>query len=374
MEMFTPIVCTLVYFLVIFIRNTLRGRVAEEIEKRDLCGQCFCITGGSRGIGYCVAKTIVRWGGSVILGVRDVQYVQRKLKLDLTQVEMRHVEIYELNLASFASVRSFAKLVSCNEQRKLNGLINSAHHSGLSSLHVTEDGIEYSYQVNYLSHFLLTMLLLPALNRVGEIGSTSPSRIIHVGSRTYTFGSLQRNAYNSKERNIATYDPNCIYPDTKLMQFVISKEFARRCACSNFNVSSDYVHPGGLVRTAAGWCRGHEFSLMHRFEPTLMWLAGAWWHASCWKQCHHKHFISCGLTNYVMCMCRHGCGCGSSIHHAASFPPPRHCALLSSYRFIDSASRSDPSSASPAGVCSRGAVLRHNIRSERCRGPLFLCG
>lgn len=270
---YIPLFCVLAYYLVIFIRNTLRGRVATEVVMSDLNGQCFCITGGSRGIGFCVVQTIVHWGGSVILGVRNVQSAHQKMKQSLTPVEMSRVEIYELNLASFTSVRAFAKIASCDGQKTINGLINNAHHSGLTTLHVTEDNIEYSYQVNYLSHFLLTMLLLPSLNRQ-KIGSSIPSRIINVGSRTYQYGNIQREAYNCEQRNLTTYDPNCIYTDTKLMQFLFSKELATRCANSGFNVSSDYVHPGGLVRTASGWTRGVEFSLMHRFEPTLMWLAG----------------------------------------------------------------------------------------------------
>jgi hypothetical protein len=46
-----------------------------------------------------------------------------------------------------------------------SGLVNNAHHSGLTNVTVTEDKCECSYQVNYLSHFLLTLLLLPCLVR-----------------------------------------------------------------------------------------------------------------------------------------------------------------------------------------------------------------
>ena len=44
---------------------------------------------------------------------------------------------------------------------------------------ITKDGFEYQFQVNYLSHFLLTRLLLDKLAQ-----SSSP-RIINVTSKLY---------------------------------------------------------------------------------------------------------------------------------------------------------------------------------------------
>lgn len=43
----------------------------------------------------------------------------------------------------------------------------------------TEDGFEYQFQVNYLSHYLLTRLLLDKLI------DNSPSRIINLTSKLY---------------------------------------------------------------------------------------------------------------------------------------------------------------------------------------------
>ena len=46
-----------------------------------------------------------------------------------------------------------------------SGLVNNAHLSGLTNVTVTQDNCECTYQVNHLSHFLLTLLLLPCLSR-----------------------------------------------------------------------------------------------------------------------------------------------------------------------------------------------------------------
>lgn len=53
---------------------------------------------------------------------------------------------------------------------------------------VTEDGNESTFQVNYLSHFLLINLLLPKLIRGGRSGRTS--RIVNVSSAAQYGGKI----------------------------------------------------------------------------------------------------------------------------------------------------------------------------------------
>ena len=64
----------------------------------------------------------------------------------------------ELNLASLTSVRNFAAGVLETESR-LDVLINNAGCVSAGKT-LTEDGLEYQMQSNYLGHFLLTNLLL----------------------------------------------------------------------------------------------------------------------------------------------------------------------------------------------------------------------
>lgn len=86
--------------------------------------------------------------------------------------------IYFLNLNSLKSVRACAKNLLTNEGA-IHILINNAG-VGMSSYEETEDGNETTLQVNYLGHFLLTLLLLPKMQ------SSSPiCRIINVASLAY---------------------------------------------------------------------------------------------------------------------------------------------------------------------------------------------
>jgi len=72
------------------------------------------------------------------------------------------------------SVRDFASEY-LERVGKLHLLVNNA--GTRLACNTTADGIEEAFQVNYLSHFLLTKSLLPALRR------SSPSRVVHVACR-----------------------------------------------------------------------------------------------------------------------------------------------------------------------------------------------
>lgn len=60
----------------------------------------------------------------------------------------------------------------------------------------TEDGFEYHLGLNYLSHFLLTNLLLDLLKRSGKPGCCS--RIINMSSATHYAGVVDMEDLNRR--------------------------------------------------------------------------------------------------------------------------------------------------------------------------------
>lgn len=58
----------------------------------------------------------------------------------------------------------------------------------IGSYRTTVDGFNAQFQVNYASHFLLTLLLLPSLIRGGKEGQNS--RIVNVTSITCLMGNI----------------------------------------------------------------------------------------------------------------------------------------------------------------------------------------
>ena len=97
----------------------------------------------------------------------------RKLRAE-TECNEKNLRLMECDLCSLDSVRQFAELFN-NEEARLDVLI--CNSSLMWSTHVvTKHGFNTIIQANYLSHFLLTNLLLHKLKQC------RPSRIINVSS------------------------------------------------------------------------------------------------------------------------------------------------------------------------------------------------
>ena len=110
----------------------------------------------------------------------------------------------------------------------------------LGDRRVTKDGFETTFVVNYLSHFLLTNLLL------GVIKSSAPSRIINVSSDAHTTGHIDFDDLQGEKKYGATRS----YSQSKLAQVLFTHELARRLQGTGVTVNS--VHPGAV---ATNWGR-----------------------------------------------------------------------------------------------------------------------
>ena len=99
-----------------------------------------------------------------------------RINKDEYKNKIGELAIYFLDLCSLKSVRNCAKNLLMNEAA-IHILINNAGMGPTHSLEKTEDGNEMTLQVNHLSHFLLTLLLLPKMQL-----SSPNCRIINVSS------------------------------------------------------------------------------------------------------------------------------------------------------------------------------------------------
>ncbi|CAK9816670.1 Retinol dehydrogenase 12 [Anthophora quadrimaculata] len=149
-----------------------------------LVGKTVVITGANCGIGKETARDLYRRGAKVILACRDINKAEEAVN-DIKEHSSRstqdsedeagQLEIYQLNLSSLTSIKKCAQRLLTNEST-INILINNAGVF-LHPFEKTEDGFETHFQVNYLGHFLLTLLLLPKIQK-----SAPDSKIINVSS------------------------------------------------------------------------------------------------------------------------------------------------------------------------------------------------
>jgi len=130
-----------------------------------------------KGIGKETALDLAQRGASVIMACRDLPKSQIACEKIRKKSKNSNVFVEYLDLESFESVRAFAIKI-LNEYKSIDILVNNAGVMGCPYFK-TNDGFEKHFQVNYLSHYLLTRLLMD------RIKSTPDSRIVNLTSKLY---------------------------------------------------------------------------------------------------------------------------------------------------------------------------------------------
>ncbi len=191
------------------------------------------ITGGNSGIGKETAIALAAMGAQVIIAARNPTKAAAAVKEVKERAPGATVETLPLDLASFASVRAFADAFNARFDH-LDVLVNNAGGS-LAKRTVTEDGHETQFQVNHLSHFLLTALLRE------QLAAAPAARVINVSSTGHTFArdGLDFDDLDWERRK---YRGFIVYCATKLANVLFTRELARRDA--DTKMTANAVHPG----------------------------------------------------------------------------------------------------------------------------------
>ncbi len=149
---------------------------AAEAQATPRAGQQVAlVTGSTSGLGHELAIRLGSMGMHVIVHGRNRERGMEVVEA-ITNQGVGSARFYRADLASFEQVREFGEAI-LRDYERLDILINNA---GIASTPggraVSEDGHELIFQVNHLSHFLLTRMLLPRLL------ASAPSRIVNVSS------------------------------------------------------------------------------------------------------------------------------------------------------------------------------------------------
>ena len=142
-----------------------------------------------------------------------------------------------LDLASLASVRKYAKEFLAQEQ-KLHVLINNAGVM-FTPYWKTEDGFEMQIGVNHLGHYLLTRLLLSALQRA------APSRIVHVSSRAHRIAPVVLDSWVYQENKADAYSSYISYGQSKRANILFSNVLQAKLYGTG--ITSTSSHPGVIM-------------------------------------------------------------------------------------------------------------------------------
>ncbi len=142
------------------------------------------VTGGSSGVGKATAKGLAELGYTVIMVSRNKEKALKVLNNIIHATGNKNIHWMYADLSDQHSIRNFVEDFK-QKYDKLNVLSNNA---GIIQLkrEETVDHIEKTLAVDYLSHFLLSNLLVDVLK------NSAPSRIITVagGKRLIQYAKL----------------------------------------------------------------------------------------------------------------------------------------------------------------------------------------
>jgi NAD(P)-dependent dehydrogenase (short-subunit alcohol dehydrogenase family) len=246
------------------LRENLVPRGPLELE-----GKTVMLTGASSGIGEAACGQLARAGAQVLMVVRDPEKGERSRQEILAGAPSAVAELIRCDVSELSSVREAAAHF-LDSGLPLDVLINNA---GVlpTERRQTSEGIELTFATNVLGPFLLTALLLPALE------AAAPSRVINVSSGGMYAARLDLDDLQLVRRE---FDGARFYAHTKRIEVALAGEWSRRLAGCGVAVHS--VHPGWVATPGVT-------SSLPRFDrvmkpllrnpdagaDTIVWLAGS---------------------------------------------------------------------------------------------------
>ena len=201
-----------------------------EIPVQD--GKTVVVSGANSGLGFHTSIALANKGARVIMACRNMEKGEEaRQKVQALQPEIEP-ELWELDLSSLASVRTFAeRLVERHGGPDL--LINNAGLMVIPYMK-TSDGFEMQFGVNHLGHFALTALLWPHISLKPE------ARIVNVSSAAHHFGKIRFEDIHWDQG----YKKWGAYGMSKLANLLFTRGLTRKITESNSSVIVAAAHPG----------------------------------------------------------------------------------------------------------------------------------
>ncbi|KAJ9215491.1 hypothetical protein DTO166G4_2861 [Paecilomyces variotii] len=149
----------------------------------DLTGRVYVVTGGNTGLGYETTLQLATHGARVYLCSRSEENGNEAIRHIKERVPGADVRLVKMDLADLRSVVDAAGMLKRQEPR-IHGLVNNAGIMA-TPYEKTLDGYEAQFQINYISHWLLTQTLLPSIQAAASISPPGTVRIVNVSSQAH---------------------------------------------------------------------------------------------------------------------------------------------------------------------------------------------
>ncbi|KAK6334273.1 hypothetical protein TWF730_003487 [Orbilia blumenaviensis] len=146
----------------------------------DLVGQVAIVTGSNTGLGFESSRQFLTLGLSrLIMAVRSVERGEEAAGKLRASFPNAVVDVWLLDMSSYASIQAFVAKVEKDLGRLDIAVLNAGVNRLAFKVNETTHH-EETVQINYLSTFLLAVLLLPSLKNKSPPGS--PGRLTVISS------------------------------------------------------------------------------------------------------------------------------------------------------------------------------------------------
>jgi NAD(P)-dependent dehydrogenase (short-subunit alcohol dehydrogenase family) len=257
---------------------SMRQIFAEQCVKlpvlvdQDTCaGKVYIVTGANHGLGLETARHLVNSSAlRVILAVRNTTSGEEaKADIERTTGRKGVAEVWHLDLASFVSVKDFAKKAE-KELDRVDGLIENA--GIMLDKWTVAEGMETTMTVNVVSTMFLAVLLMPILKKSARQHDIKP-RVVFLVSGLGFQPEARKELAKGGQTNILQglnnekqqlMDPRYAYNKVPREHIadnipqILSHKACRdlRCACSRrslFSSKEQHNHQHGFARNMLHW-------------------------------------------------------------------------------------------------------------------------
>lgn len=238
-------------------------------------GKTVIVTGANTGLGKEAVRHFVRLGADrLIIAVRNLDKgrdAKRDIEATTGCAKDQIIQVWQLDMASYDSVRRFAARVSSELDRVDNFVANAGLATGA---YQTAEGNELMITVNVVSTFLLMSLVMPKLKETASTFSTRPVfTVVSSGAHKHTTFP-QQSAPEGKLLDTINDEsewqkhPAEQYPLSKLLGIFMVRAIVEKHPAPHFPVTINASDPGlchsELARESSG-IQAVTFMLMKIF-------------------------------------------------------------------------------------------------------------
>jgi NAD(P)-dependent dehydrogenase (short-subunit alcohol dehydrogenase family) len=199
-------------------------------------GRPAVVTGANTGLGFGATQRLAAAGAKVILAVRDPEKGNQAAQTIQKDHPDAMLKVEKIDLADLHSVKVFVERLN-QQGSPIHYLLNNAGVMAPPTPHITSDGFELQFGVNYLGYFALTAGLMPLLVAAGG------SRVMTMSSLTNRMGGINFEDLQWKK----SYSAGKSYVQSKLAMLMFAIELDRVSQQRGWGIVSNSAHPDSTL-------------------------------------------------------------------------------------------------------------------------------